>query len=761
MPDISIGLEFAWQIAAAEAAGGRHEFIAPAHLFVGLCSLEKALHPELQRQLRLPDDAAAALRAEWEALSQLLAQFGIEPTIRRELRERIGEGSFADESRRKVSRSPASKAAFARAAELAKDAPAVTTFHLLAALLESEDGFVVALLREKGVNIPTLQSAALAAEIPKPKTQNLLSLYGKDLTLLAREEKVHECIGRRDEILRVIQTLSRDTKNNPLLIGEAGVGKTAIVEGLAWRVANNKDPALAGKRIVQLNVADLVAGTKYRGEFEERMQGILGEVAQSPDVILFIDEIHTLIGAGGASGALDAANIIKPALARGELRCIGATTVDEYRKHIEKDAALERRFQPIKVEEPTEDETEQILKEGYHERFQTKHQVTIDAAALHAAVTLSARYLTNLRLPDKAIDLLDEACARVVVPALSLPPEGGTTSGGGMVTAETVAEVLAQWTGIPVAQMTEDERERLTRMAEALKQRVVGQDAACEAVAQAVQRARAGLKPTGRPVGVLLFVGPTGVGKTELAKATAAFLFGSERAMLRFDMSEYQEKHTVSRLIGSPPGYEGHDEGGQLTNALHLTPYRVVLLDEIEKAHADVLNLFLQMFDDGRLTDNHGRTADATNALFILTSNLLTEEERRIGFRARGELSSALIKHGLRPELVNRFDEVLVFQPLQSQHAAAIVRLMLNDLAQRLKAQKVGLDVRDAALAHLCREGIDATSGARHLRRLIEQLVENEIAGRILRQQVKPHHVVIVDVKDGELTFEVVGEDTI
>jgi len=764
MPDASIGLDLAWNFAATEAETARHELIEPEHLFIGLCSLEKVLLPEVQRQLRLPDDAAQLLRAECETLLALFARFGIDPTIRRELRQRVGLGNCAVENRRTISRSPASRALFRRAEELAADAASLATLHLLAALLEETGGRVVALLTEKGVDVAALRAAAGAASVPRHDAVSiklpLLKKYGKDLVQLARAGRIQECIGRRDEMLRVVQTLNRDTKSNPLLIGDAGVGKTAIVEGLAWRMAQGR--SLPGKRIIQLHVADLVAGTKYRGEFEERLQGILRELAQAPDVILFLDEIHTLIGAGDRAGGLDAANIMKPALARGELCCIGATTLAEYRQHIEKDAALERRFQPITVNEPSPAEAEEMLARGYRQRFEEKHHVTIDVAALHTAVTLAARYLPERRLPDKAIDLLDEACARVAVPALSVMP-GEAPRGGGIVTADAVASVLAAWTGIPVAHLTTDERTRLLGMADALKARVIGQDAACDTVARAVQRARAGLKAPGRPIAVFLFLGPTGVGKTELAKATTAFLFGDDKALVRLDMSEYMEKHTVSRLIGAPPGYIGHEEEGQLTGALRRTPFCVVLLDEVEKAHPDVLNLFLQVFDAGRLTDSKGHTVDATNALFIMTSNV--GHEARVGFhhedsQERTEALLAEVRQAFRPELLNRLDDIVLFRALTPEHTQHIARLMLRDLETRLAAQSIGLEVTEAALQWLCARGYDNTYGARPLRRAIAQQIENPIAGKILREEVRSGHTIVVSLQNDTLVFTTRGGST-
>ncbi len=773
MPDLSDGLRAAWQFAAAEAVELRHELLEPLHLFIGICSIEKLLSAEAEKELQMPPGVAASLRAEWSAFSPLLAKIGSSPaTLRRAARSAMGPGNYAGGDRSRISRSEASRTAFSRATELAEKsaASAINLVHLLAALLADESGAVAAFLAQRGVDVTALAAAARsggfpvqgAAGVPAAPSSGLLERFGIDLTAKARNGELSECVGRRDELLQVVRTLSRETKNNPLLIGEPGVGKTAIVEGLAWRIAQGK--SLPGTRIVQVQIADLVAGAKYRGEFEDRLQALVREIAQATDVILFLDEIHTLIGAGDRPGGLDAANILKPALARGELRCIGATTQTEFRKYIEKDAALERRFQPVIVSEPSVDEALEILRGLYEARFAKRHQVEIEAAALQAAVQLSARYLPDRRLPDKAIDLLDESCARVAVPLLSAPPGEKTDRGGGIVTADTVAQVLSEWTGIPVAQTTQDARERLMRMADELKARVIGQDEASEKVAQAIQRARAGLKRPGHPMAVFLFVGPTGVGKTELAKAAAAFLFGTDKAIVRIDMSEFMEKHTVSRLIGAPPGYVGHEEEGQLTGALRRAPFCVVLLDEIEKAHPEVLNLFLQVFDDGRLTDSKGHTADASNALFIMTSNI--GHESGVGFRreeseAQADALLAEVRNAFRPEFFNRLDDVIVFSPLSAQHITQIARLMVNDLQTRLKAQGIGLEVTDAALEWLCTQGYDEAYGARPLRRLIEQQIENPIAGKILREEVRPGHVVFVDVSDGTLAFESRGGETL
>lgn len=718
----------AWQVAAVEAAKAASEFIEPTHFLIGICSVEKVLSGDSSRKVGLTAEQIESLRAEVGVLDAELARRGKSAKqMRRSLREALGKGDYSGPERREVSRSPALKAAFAGARDKAKaeGADKAALVHFFVVL--SEDG------------VP-------ASETP------FLDKHGRDLTALAAKGKLQACIGRRDELLQLVRTLSRATKNNPLLIGEAGVGKTAIVEGLAWRIAQGK--SLAGMRLVQVQMSELVAGTKYRGDFEQRLTEIVAEAGRVPGLILFIDEIHTMVGAGDSSGNMDAANILKPALARGEVRCIGATTEAEYRRFIAKDPALERRFQVVTVPEPTVEEAEAILQAGYVARFEERHSVEIGAGAVRAAVQLGARYLPERRLPDKAIDLLDEACALVAVPVLSAMP-GERTDGGGLVTGETVAEVLARWTGIPVGTMDDDDRARLRGMAAELKRRVIGQDEACEKVAEVVQRARAGLKAAGRPVGVLLFAGPTGVGKTELAKATASFLFGSDRAMVRLDMSEYMEKHTVSRLVGSPPGYVGHEEEGQLTGALRRTPFCVVVLDEVEKAHPDVLNLFLQVFDDGRLTDAKGQTADATNALFLLTSNA-GAARMAVGFQ-REEVAAATMEvmRAFRPEFTNRLDAVVMFRALGPESTVRIAGLMLADLGKRLRGQDVGLVASGAAAAWLGAKGYDAAYGARALRRAVEVHVENPVAGLLLRGEVEPGGVVVVDVRDGELEVRV------
>jgi ATP-dependent Clp protease ATP-binding subunit ClpC len=643
-----------------------------------------------------------------------------------------------------------------------------------------------------------------------------LEQFGVDLTESARRGEIDPVIGRADEIEQAVEILSRRTKNNPVLIGEAGVGKTAIVEGLAQRIVDGDVPlTLQDKRVIQLDLAGLVAGTRYRGDFEERLRKVIDEIqASGDDLIVFLDEIHTLVGAGGGGdgGGMDASNMLKPALARGRLRVVGATTLDEYRKNIEKDAALARRFQPVLVGEPTVEDTVSILR-GLRDNYEAHHQVRITDEALDAAAELSDRYLTDRFLPDKAIDLIDQAGARVRLRTKT--PDAGlrererqleqlsrdrdqavaaehyerasqlrdqinelkaqlTGAGSGpdgvpQVTGADIAEVVSRATGIPVAQLTEAERDRLLRLEEHLHGRVIGQEDAVAAVAEAVRRSRAGLGDEDRPVGSFLFLGPTGVGKTELARSLAEALFGEPDRMIRLDMSEFQERHTVSRLVGAPPGYVGYDEAGQLTEAVRRRPYSVVLLDEIEKAHPDVFNILLQVLDDGRLTDSQGRTVSFRNTVLIMTSNLgsdlISGSTRSVGFggadtgrSARDELGDRIerrLKEQLRPEFINRIDEIILFRQLETGQLHRITAMMLEETRRRLSAQDIRLEVTDAAVDWLAERGFQPEFGARPLRRTIQRELDNRLSRMLLAADLVPGRTVRVDARDGELTFEV------
>lgn len=683
-----------------------------------------------------------------------------------------------------------------------------------AKILESM-GFQQSMLQQQGVSKPSGGQAGKGKAASNTPT---LDSFGRDLTALAQQGKLDPVVGREKEIERVIQILSRRTKNNPVLIGEPGVGKTAIAEGLAQRIFAEQVPEiLKDKRVVTLDLASVVAGTKYRGEFEERFKKVMDEIQQAGNIILFIDELHTLIGAGGAEGAIDAANILKPALARGELQCIGATTLDEYRKHIEKDAALERRFQPVMVSEPTREEALDILR-GLRDRYEAHHRVKITDEALEAAVNLSDRYISDRFLPDKAIDLIDEASSRVRLEAHTAPPnlkeleeklalvrqekeaakraeeferaatlrdeerelekqleekqkewENQRIRDEASVTADDIAYIVSSWTGIPVNKLAEEEAERLLKLEDILHRRVIGQKEAVRSLARAIRRAHAGLKDPKRPIGSFIFLGPTGVGKTELARALAEALFADEDAMIRIDMSEYMERHAVSRLVGSPPGYVGYDEGGQLTEAIRRKPYSVVLLDEIEKAHPEVFNILLQVLEDGRLTDGKGRTVDFRNAVLIMTSNVGAHTIRKgfgLGFHTGDEDAHSQdqyetmkkrvteeLKRTFRPEFLNRVDEIIVFHQLEKEELRQIVDLMVGELSKRLGDYHLQIHLTDAAKDFLTEIGYDPTFGARPLRRAIQRHIEDELSERMLAGEFKAGDLILVDVADGKLTF--------
>lgn len=711
----------------------------------------------------------------------------------------------------------------------------VGTEHLLLAILSESDSYAVAFLEELGVSVERLAQAVSkgmqggadegfggfeneSAPNGSQKGGSALDKFGRDLTQAAKNGEIDPVIGREKEIQRVIQILSRRTKNNPVLIGEPGVGKTAVAEGLALEIAKGNVPEiLKDKRVVSLDLTGMVAGAKYRGDFEERIKAAIDEVKKSKNTILFIDELHTIVGAGAAEGSADAANILKPSLARGDFQVIGATTLNEYRKYIEKDAALERRFQPVKVGEPTPEQAVQILK-GLRDSYEAHHKVKITDEAINAAVALSSRYIADRYLPDKAIDLIDEGASKVRLASLTSPDnvkeledeiadyekekasaineqdferaarlrdeqkelqtklddakkkwQEQQKGNSGEVTAEDIAKIVSEWTGIPVVQLTKEESERLLNMENVLHERVIGQSEAVTAIAKAIRRGRVGLKDPKRPVGSFIFLGPTGVGKTELCKALAEAMFGDENAMLRLDMSEYMEKHTVSKLIGSPPGYVGFEEGGQLTEKVRRKPYSVVLFDEIEKAHPDVFNMLLQILEDGRLTDSQGRTVDFKNTVIIMTSNvgarLITEKQSSLGFNSENEnveesekkdikeLVTGELRKVFRPEFLNRVDDIIVFNKLNKDEIKQIAVKMLKTLENRLDKMNIKISFTDNAVSEIADKGFDENYGARPLRRAIQNEIEDPLSEQMLEGKVKDGAVVTCDFADGQFTF--------
>ena len=793
------GLKKAWKFAGEEASKLGCDYLGTEHLLLGIAHEKDSAGGKILNSLGVTVEA-------------------VEPLL-------AGQGKSGFFSRRELYVAPRTKRVLEMAVEEANDLgnSFVGTEHLLLAILREGSGVAIQILEHFGVTQEKLQKAfdTYISEDGKGEGSAELGEMGDfaiDLNEKAKQGKIDPVIGRQAEINRVIQILSRRNKNNPVLIGEPGVGKTAIAEGLAQRIVSHDVPEiLKDCHVISLNMSSVVAGTKYRGEFEERLKKVIDEVKKHKDWILFVDELHTLVGAGSTEGSMDAANIMKPALARGELRCIGATTLKEYKKYIEKDAALERRFQPVKVGEPTPEDTLKIL-EGLRDRYEAFHKAKITDEAMKAAVELSGRYITDRFQPDKAIDVIDEAAAKVRMEASSTPDAlkvkeeklasllkekeaavasqdfekaaqyrddakklqseialmkkdwRGADHDDLKVTEEDVAEVVAKWTGVPLQNLKKSDSERLLHLEEELHKRVIGQDEAVHAVATAIRRARAGMKDPKRPIGSFLFLGSTGVGKTELARALAACMFGSEKNMIRFDMSEYMEKHEVSRLVGAPPGYVGYEEGGQLTDAVRKTPYSVILFDEVEKAHPDFFNILLQVLDDGRLTDGQGRTVDFTNAVIIMTSNLgstlLKNQMKKLGFKAedKGEKEETFedvkklmmdeVKHTLRPEFINRIDEIIVFHPLSASDLSSIVNLMLAKVGEKLAHFEMKLDASEEAKKLLIAHGTDVEYGARPLRRTIQKEVEDPISELILQDGLEKKKVLHMDAKDGKLTFK-------
>lgn len=794
------GVKNAWKFAAQEAAKLGSDYIGTEHLLIGIAHEGDSAGGKILNSLGITVGTLEELLSGSRNTSQFRrSELYVAPRTKRVLEMAVEEANELGNSY-------------------------VGTEHLLLAILHEGGGLAVRILEQLGVTEDKLQKAFedVLSEDNSKSDQSAslgdLSDFAIDLNERAKQGKIDPVIGREEEINRVIQILSRRSKNNPVLIGEPGVGKTAIAEGLAQRIVNNDVPEiLKNCHIISLNMSAVVAGTKYRGEFEERLKKVLDTVKQHSDWILFIDELHTLVGAGSSEGSMDAANIMKPALARGELHCIGATTLKEYKKYIEKDAALERRFQPVKVGEPNPADTLRIL-EGLRDRYEAFHKAKITDEALKAAVELSGRYITDRFQPDKSIDVIDEAAAKVRMEASSAP-EGlknkeaqlaslqkekeaaistqdyeraaiyrdqskkleadieqlkkewkGADHDHLTVTEEDVAEVVSKWTGVPLQNLKKSDSERLLHLEDELHKRVIGQDDAVHAVATAIRRARAGMKDPKRPIGSFLFLGSTGVGKTELARALAETMFGSEKNMIRFDMSEYMEKHEVSRLVGAPPGYVGYEEGGQLTDAVRKNPYSVILFDEVEKAHMDFFNILLQVLDDGRLTDGQGRTVDFTNCVIIMTSNLGSnylkghvkkpgfssdsDDKKDEDFESIKETILAEVKRTFRPEFINRIDEIIVFHPLTEENLSAIVNLLLKDIEKKLEHFNVSLEISDSAKKLLIKDGTDIEYGARPLKRVIQKEIEDPVANLILEDGLEGKSVLQINTDDkNKLTF--------
>ena len=808
----------ALQIAESAARSWKHSYIGTEHILVGLLKEQEGTAGKILEEFGVDQEKLENL------ITQLIAPSGV---------------LVAEKSAGYSPRAQKIKEQAVKEAEKQKEEQAGTE-HLLLAMLRETDCVGTRLLYTMGVNIQKLYSAVLsAAEIDsnstleelqmqkkqkenKNSTTPTLDQYSRDLTAMAADGKLDPVVGREKEIARLIQILSRRTKNNPCLVGEPGVGKTAIVEGLAQRIVSGMVPdSVKNKRVVVLDLSGMVAGSKYRGEFEERIRNVINEVRSNQGILLFIDELHTIIGAGGAEGALDASNILKPSLSRGEIQLIGATTLEEYRKYIEKDAALERRFQPVTVEEPSEEETLEILK-GLCPYYEQHHGVAIEDSALEAAVKMSVRYINDRFLPDKAIDIIDEAASKVRLGGYHVTPEMDAlelklreiqndkekavkAADLSMakelqarqreieaeiavykekeerrnkrkkisVTESSVADIISDWTKIPVQRLTEGETRRLARLEKELHKRVIGQDEAVKSVAQAVKRGRIGLKDPNRPIGSFLFLGPTGVGKTELSKALAEAVFGSEQAMIRVDMSEYMEKHSVSKLIGSPPGYVGYDEGGQLSEKVRRNPYSVLLFDEIEKAHPDVFNILLQVLDDGHITDAHGRKVDFKQTIIIMTSNAGAQsiiEPKKLGFMSNQDekqdydrMKSGVmeeVRRLFKPEFLNRIDEIMVFHPLNKSHIKKIVNIMLKKLEKRCREQlEIELKITESVREFLAESGFDSKYGARPLRRAIQTKLEDPMANALLEGRIKRGETVRIQLRQKEICFVPVSEE--
>lgn len=754
----------AWELGSAEASNLKQEFLSEDELLIGICSIEKMVFLIKENKVNFNEDYAEVINLENDEINEFFKKFDVKlSSVRRGIRKLKGYGDFESDTHM-VSKSESCKIIFDDANVIAEGANSdeVRCIHFIKAILNKPSENIKTFFNEKNIDFEELKTNLdIKKESKKLKlsSNSVLAKYGTNLTQLAKEGKLTPVIGRDDELLQVIRTLNKRKKNNPLIIGEPGVGKTALVNGLAIKITDGsmKD-FLKDKQIIEINMASLVAGTKYRGEFEEKITNLINETKENPEVILFVDEIHTILGAGSGSGSLDASNIIKPALANGDLVMIGATTLQEYRKYFETDPAFERRFQPVVLEEPSPEDTLFILK-GLKENYERYHNVVISDEAIEAAVNLSVRYITDRNLPDKALDVIDEACSRKLIPKLDITNSLNIES---VVSQEDVRTVVSEWTGVPISDES-SQFEKAQKIEEHLKSKIIGQDHAVEKVSRRIKNSYAGINNPDKPLAVFLFLGPTGVGKTFFSKTLANFLFGSDKSLIRVDMSEYKEEHSISKLIGAPPGYKGNDEGGFLTNAIKNNPYSIVLLDEIEKAHPKIFDVFLQAFDEGRLTDGKGNTINAKNCIFIMTSNMQIDvkQDYNVAFGGTQEDMNTLnildnLAQVMRPELVNRIDDVIIFNSLTKSDNESLVRLYVDELGQRISKEKsIQLNVKKSAYKYLVNKGYNPNFGARYLKRTVEKLLEYPISDMIINRQVKQGDTIVVSAAQKELKFKV------
>ncbi len=753
----------AWELGSAEAAHLKQEFFTEDELLIGICSLEKMVFLIKENKINFDEEYAENINIENEEIQEFFNKFNMNTSsIRRGIRKLKGKGNNNSEGQ--MSRSDSCKAIFNDAESIAEsiNSDEVRCIHFLKAIFNKPSDIIKTFFEENDVEFEELKTNLdIKQESKKLKlsSNSILVKYGTNLTELAKEGKLTPVIGRDDELLQVVRTLNKRKKNNPLIIGEPGVGKTALVNGLAIKIIDGsmKD-FLKDKQIIEINMASLVSGTKYRGDFEEKITKLVKESKDNPEVILFVDEIHTMLGAGSSSGSLDASNIIKPALANGDLVMIGATTLQEYRKYFETDPAFERRFQPVILDEPTPEDTISILK-GLKENYEEYHKVKISDEAIEAAVNLSVRYIPDRNLPDKALDVIDEACSRKLIPKLDITNSLNIES---VVSEEDVRTVVSEWTGIPISDES-SQLEKAQKIESFLKSKIIGQDQAIEKVSRRIKNSYAGINNPEKPIAVFLFLGPTGVGKTFFSKTLAKFLFGSEKSLIRVDMSEYKEEHSISKLIGAPPGYKGNDEGGFLTNAIKNNPYSIVLLDEIEKAHPKIFDVFLQAFDEGRLTDGKGNTVNAKNCIFIMTSNiqLETNQDYNVAFGGTQEDMNTLnvldnLAQVMRPELVNRIDDVIIFNSLTKSDHESLVKLYVDDLSQRILDEKnIVISVKKSVYKFLASKGYNANFGARYLKRTVEKLVEYPISDMIVNREVNSGDTIVISAGRSDLKFKV------